>query len=142
METEKFHEPLSRTLLRTFGLALLVGAVLAWRTGGMQRLPATFLAVLWFTFGGHWVEILYLNWLRARLPQSNGIRIGARLVVWFVGGVLLGTGAAFTATQLGGYPPSQIPPLWMAGLGFVAIELAVHLPMQLRGGPSFYNGRA
>jgi hypothetical protein len=142
MEMQKFYEPLSRTLLRTVGLALLAGAILAWRTGGMQRLPAAFLVVLWFTLGGHFIELFYLNWLRGRLPQSVAVRVVARLIVWFLGGVLLGAGSAFTATQLGGFVPSQIPPLWLAGMGFVAIELVVHLPMQLRGGPSFYNGRA
>jgi len=142
MVTEKFHEPTSRTLLRTVGIALVVGAILAWRIGGMQQLPVAFLVVLWFTFGGHWVEIFYLNLLRGRLPNSRAVRIVARVMVWFAGGVLLGAGSALTATHLGDYPVSRVPPLWLAGLGFVAIELVVNLPMQLRGGPSFYNGRA
>jgi hypothetical protein len=142
MTETKFSEPFLRTFARTVGLALLASAIFAWRTGRMNQMGVVFLVVLWFTFGGHWVEIFYLNWLRQRLPESNPVRMGVRIALWFVGGMLLGLGAVFTATHLADHPPSRIPPLWLAGAGFVAIEMFVHLPMAVHGRPSFYNGRA
>jgi hypothetical protein len=30
---------------------------------------------------------------------------------------------------------------WVGGVAFIGIELVVHLALQVRGRPSFYNGR-
>jgi len=135
-----FREPLRRTLLRTFAIALVLGAVLARSMGGLQHWPLASLMVLWFTFGGHWVEVFFLNWLRPRLPVARAFQIAARVVVWFIGGVALGIGAASTP-MLFGYTIVERPAWWMFGVAFVVLELLVHLLPQLRGGPSFYNGR-
>lgn len=135
------HEPLRRTLLRTIAIALVVGAILAWRWGSLSRWPLATLIVLWFSFGGHWVEIIFLNVLRPRLPAARPIQISARLTTWFLGGTLLGFGMALTARWLSDPPPAHWPAWWIAGLAFIAIELLAHLFLQLRHCPSFYNGR-
>jgi hypothetical protein len=68
----------------------------------------------------------------------------ARLGVWFVGGTGLALGMGLTAMALG-FPPAQWrawgPAWWLGGLVFIGIELVVHLALQLRGRPSFYDGR-
>jgi hypothetical protein len=129
-------------LTRTVVIAVVVGALLArvW-AGGLARWPIATLLVFWFSFGGHWVELWFLNWLRPRLPLARGPQIAARVAVWFVGGCVLAPGMDLTAMVLTGFPPARWPAWWLGGLAFIGLELVVHLTLQLRGQPSFYNGR-
>jgi hypothetical protein len=96
--------------------------------------------MLWPSFGGHWIDLLFLNVLRPRLPRARLVQTTARFAVWFLGGVVLALGLRLTAATLLG----RVPLLWLtwvvAGVGFVAIELVAHVALQLRGRPSFYNG--
>jgi fatty acid desaturase len=96
--------------------------------------------MLWPAFGGHWIDLAFLNWLRPRLPKSRPIQVVARITIWFVGGMVLALGVRLTAMLL-----SEDQPLaWLtwatAGTAFVAIELVAHAGLHLRGRPSFYNG--
>lgn len=50
-------------------------------------------------------------------------------------------GMHLTAKALAGFRPARWPAWWVGGGSFIAIELVVHLVLQLRGRPSFYNGR-
>ena len=127
--------------MRTGAIALVGGAVLARFWGGLQRWPLATLLVLWVSFGGHWVELWFLNWLRPRLPVARVVQVGARLGVWFVGGIGLGLGMAMTARLLGGLRPGRWAAWWLGGLGFIGVELIVHLFLQLRGRRNFYDGR-
>lgn len=138
---QPYREPLRTTLVRTGVIALVVGAVLAWFWGGLARWPLATLLVLWPSFGGHWVEVWFLNWLRPRLSNSRAVQVMARIAVWFVGGVVLALGMGLTATALAGVRSTQWLPWWIGGLGFIGIELFAHLGLQLIGRPSFYNGR-
>ena len=128
-------------MLRTGTIAIVVGAVLARLRGGLALWPMASLLVLWPSFGGHWVEIWFLNWLRPRLSIARGVQVAARVGVWFVGGTGLAICLGLTAMTLAGFRPRHWPPWWLGGLAFIGIELVVHLVLQLRGLPSFYNGR-
>jgi hypothetical protein len=134
------REPLRITLLRTVTLAAILGALIARVRGGLGW-PMWTLVMLWPTFGGHWVELWFLNWVRPRLGDSRALHVVARLGVWFVGGVGLGLGMYLTAKALPGFRPRSNPPWWLGGLAFIGLELVVQLALQLRGRPSFYNGR-
>jgi hypothetical protein len=46
-----------------------------------------------------------------------------------------------TAMVLADFGPAHWPAWWLGGLAFIGIEIVVHLMLQLRGQPSFYNGR-
>jgi len=139
---QPYREPLHITILRTGMIAIVVGAVLARLWGGLARWLIATLLVLWPSFGGHWVEVWFLNWLRPRLSSARGVQVGARVGVWFVGGVGLAIGMGLTARELAGFRPSHWPAWWwLGGLAFIGIELVAHLVLQLRGRPSFYNGR-
>jgi hypothetical protein len=72
---------------------------------------------------------------------ARAMHIAARLGVWFVAGTGLVIGMGLTAMALNVFRPSQQPAWWLGGLSFIGIELVAHLVMQLRGRPSFYNGR-
>ncbi len=136
-----YSEPLRTTLLRTVTIALVAGAVLARSIGGLALWPVASVLMLWPSFGGHWVELWFLNWLRPRLPSARVVQAVVRVLVWFVGGIVLALGMALTATALTGLRPARWPPLWFGGLAFIGIELVAQLALQLRGRPSFYNGR-
>jgi hypothetical protein len=135
------REPLRETLVRTGIIALVIGAVLAQWLGGLTRWPLTTLMVLWPSFGGHWVELWFLNWLRPRLSARQAVQMGARLGVWFAAGIGLAFGMHVTAIALSRYPPAKWPAWWLGGLGFIGIELVAHLILHVCRRPSFYNGR-
>ena len=136
-----YQEPLLTTLKRTGTIALIAGAVLTRWFGGLAHWPAATLLMLWPSFGGHFVELLFLNFLRPRLPPAPAVQVAVRVVVWFIGGTALACGMGLTAMALAGFRPAHRPAWWLGGLAFIALELAVHLVLVLRGRPSFYNGR-
>jgi hypothetical protein len=138
---QPYREPLRVTLLRNGAIALIVGAVLARSWGAWGRWPLATLLVLWPSFGGHWVELWFLNWLRPRLSIARAAQVVARIVVWFVGGTALALGMGLTAMALAGFGPARWPAWWVGGLAFIGVEQVAHLALQLRGRPSFYNGR-
>jgi uncharacterized membrane protein len=125
-------EPLRRTLARNLTLALVVGAVLAVQRHRLGLfLPVSVLA-LWFTLGGHYLEVAFLKGVGARVPTL-------RIVMWFVGGVVLYGLMAVTARAL----PLRALPLrvwWVAGFVFIGVELVAHALLALRERPNFYNG--
>jgi hypothetical protein len=127
--------------VRTISIAAIAGAVAARFSGGWGRWPMISLLMLWPSFGGHWVEILFLNWLRPRIPAGRGVQIAARVLVWFIGGTGLAIFMVLTAMALPGFRTRHWHAWWIGGLGFIGIELVAHLVLQFRGRPNLYNGR-
>ena len=138
---QSYREPLRITIFRTGMIAIVAGAVIAGLWGGLARWPMATVLALWPSFGGHWVEVWFLNWLRIRLSIARGVQVAARVGVWFVGGAGLAVGMGLTAMALAGFRPAHWPAWWLGGFAFIGIELVAHLVLQLRGRPSFYNGR-
>ena len=97
--------------------------------------------MLWPSFGGHFVEEWYLQWLAPRLPPTASVRRLARIGTWFVGGCGLGLGVVLTARAFGGAPAVRWPAWWIPGVLFVGLELVVHLALTVRGQPSVFNDR-
>jgi hypothetical protein len=121
-------------------LAAAVAAVLALQRHDCKLLLPVAALALWFTLGGHYIELAFLNGLRARIPRGRLTHAGVRLLVWWGGGVLLYVSMATTARAL----PIEAPPLrlwWYGGLLLIGVELAVHAVLAIRGRPNFYNGR-
>ena len=136
---QPYREPLRATLLRTLLVALVLGTGVA----VLHRQPSAWLTwtafASWFTFGGHWVELFFLNTLRPRMGSGRWLQVTARVCTWFAGGALLLLGATTTVRLLAGRP-LLLPVWWAGGVGFIALELLVHILPQLRGRPNFYNG--
>jgi hypothetical protein len=140
-ERQPVREPLRQTLRRTVTIAVIVGLAVSWSWGGLGRWPLATLLALWFSLGGHWVEVFFLNFVRPRLAEARPVQIAARLGVWLVGGTLLALGMLLTARALVGSPLRHTPAWYVGGLAFAGLELLVHLVLRLRGLPSFYDGR-
>jgi hypothetical protein len=135
----KFREPISRTLARNIAIGLFVGSALAlWRRDAGLFVPWSVLA-LWFSLGGHYVEVLFLNGIRPRIARARLAQVSARLTVWFVGGAMLFVLMALTARLLPVRPPS-FGSWWFGALGFIGIELLAHANLALHGLPNFYSG--
>jgi len=140
MSGPRFEEPLSRTLTRTVGLAVLVGAVFALQRHHLALLLPIAALALWFTLGGHVVEIIFLNRLRDRIPQGRLTQVLVRLLLWMGGGILLYLGMAATARALSMAGPS-FRLWWIGGCLLIAVELVAHAALAVRRRPNFYNGR-
>ena len=135
-----FQEPLRRTLVRNVALAAGVGVVFALQRHRLGLLLPIAALALWFSLGGHYVELAFLTGLRARFSQGRLPQAGLRLLVWFAGGVVLYVLMAASARIL----PLDPPPLrmwWYGGLLLIGVELAVHGLLAVRGRPNFYSGR-
>jgi hypothetical protein len=138
---QPYREPLRTTIIRTGLIAMVVGAGFALFRGGLARWPTITVLAFWPTFGGHFVEVWFLNWLRPRLASARAWQVVARVGVWFAGGAGLLIGMRLTVIALAGFRPAHWPAWWLGGLAFIGIELIAHLVLQWRGRPSFYNGR-
>jgi hypothetical protein len=138
---QPYREPLRTTLTRTIGIALIGGLVLASFWGGLTRWPLASVLMLWPSFGGHWLEIGFLNWLRPHLPEGRAIHAAARLGVWFAGGIFFLYAMRLTAVALTGFPRAVRLEWWAAGLAFIGVELVAQSALHLRGRPSFFDGR-
>jgi hypothetical protein len=138
---QPFREPMRVTLIRTVGIALIAGGVLARRWGGLAHWPLATAVMLWPSLGGHFVELWFLNWLRPRLAGTRGVHLATRLAVWFVGGVALVLCMRLTLAALDAQRNAHWPAWWTAGLALVGIEVVVHGALLLRGRPSAFNGQ-
>jgi hypothetical protein len=131
-----FREPVRATLLRNGSIAIIGGGIIAGFHGGLTFWPWTSMLVLWPALGGHLIELSFLNWLRPLLPREA--QAPARIGVWFVGGTILTVVMGFTPHAPPWFRPDH---WWLGGLAFILVELLVHVFMQLRGRPNFFNGR-
>jgi len=137
--SQSYYEPLHITLVRTGLIGLVLGLVAARVQSQPAAWPQWTAFALWFSFGGHWVELFFLNWFRPRLASARWAQVTGRLFTWLVGGALLMVGARVTVLSLSAQS-LRLPPWWLGGPVFVGLELLVHALPALRGRPNFYNG--
>jgi hypothetical protein len=121
-------------------LALAIGVGVGLYQRQLAMVPMVTLFALWFTLGGHFLEVLARNHLRQRISGPPAVQALARVAFWFAGGCVLYAGAVATRAITTGRGAGPWP-WWMAGVAFVGVELLVHLLLRLRGRPSFYDGR-
>jgi len=135
---QRFEEPLWKTLVRNVGIAAAVGAVLALSRRRLSSVGLFTLLALWFTLGGHYVEVMFLNVVRGQWPKRRSTQVIARLAVWFVGGCVLFLGMSITARLLSIHSLDHRA-LWIGGGLLIGIELVVHLLGLFRRRPNFYE---
>jgi len=135
-----FSEPWRSTALRTGSLALGIGIVAGIIQHRLAAVPLVTLFALWFTLGGHFIELWFRNRLGPRVRGTPARQAVARIVYWFAGGSLLYAAALVTRAALADHN-AVLWPWWTGGVLFVAAELLIHLLMRARQQPSFYDGR-
>lgn len=140
MRPQPFVEPWRATALRTGTMALAIGVGVGLYQRRLAAVPLTTLTALWFTLGGHWVEVLLRNRLRHRIGGPVPLQVVARLACWFAAGSVLYAGALATRAIIADRSADPWP-WWTVGIAFVGLELLVHLVLYARGLPSFYDGR-
>jgi len=126
--------------MRNVTIAAVVGVVFTFQRRDFNSLLPTTVLALWFSLGGHYVELAFLNGVRARLPRRRLTQALARLLVWSCGGALLYSCMVATARVL----PIHGPPLrllWLGTVLFIGIELAVHAVLAILRLPNVYDGR-
>jgi len=135
----RFHEPFWRTLLRNVLIAVVVGAILAVCRGNLSLVGPFTLLAMWFTLGGHYVEVVFLNRVRYRLPKTRASQVLGRLSFWFLGGCVLYLGMSATMRLLTG-TSARYRDLWIGGILLMGIEAVVHIVGLLRRKQNFYLG--
>src|SRR3954463_8925434 len=120
-EWQPYREPLRVTLLRTGTIAVVIALAIT-RGRALSLLPTAILLALWPTLGGHGVELWFLNWLRPSLSPARVVQGVARILVWFIGGIVLFLGMHLTAMALGGFQSTRWPAWWIGGIAFIGIE--------------------
>jgi hypothetical protein len=135
---ERFSEPWWATALRTVGIALGIGLAVGLSRHRLVLVPVVTAVALWFTLGGHILEVWWRNGPRRRF-HTRVSRLAARLVAWFVGGSALYAGALGTWLVTGHRAPAW--PWWTGGAFYVAAELVMHVGLLALRQPSAYDGR-
>jgi hypothetical protein len=133
-------EPWTATARRTVGLALIISLAIAASRRSVQSTPIIFITAMWFTLGGHFVELFFLRIVRPRINPAIVAQFVTRVATWFVGGVVIAAEAKASWVLLTEWnAPSW--PWWAGGVAFVFIEWVTHTMLRLAGRPSVFNGR-
>lgn len=145
LNTDPHREPLQSVVTRNLAIAAAVATIAAFATGRLSRWPLVFLLALWPSFGGHWIELWFLHYLRPRLPAHRPIHTTARILLWFAAGALftfaMRATLALVSKLAAPMPPTRLPSWWAGGLAFLTLELLVHAALTSRRRPSFFNHR-
>ena len=135
----RFLEPFGRTLARNAIIAVVVATVFALVQHRLSLIGPVALLALWFSLGGHYVEVIFLNGVRPRIPAVRTIQSLVRILIWICGGILLYWGMALTARVLP-VRDASLAFWWSGGLILTAVELVAHAFLALRSLPNFYSG--
>jgi len=139
---EQFMQTLIRTLLTTTVIAVILYGLKAFPSRGNNKL--TLFEMIWsaifcVVFGGHWLELLFINHIKFALPKNSAILYLTRIIYWFLSAIPLFFIANFSL-HLFSYHIDLFNKWWFFGIIYIGLELVMYAIMQLRLKKSFYNG--
>ncbi len=143
---EKYPELFFQTVKRTIITTTVIAIVLTWSgvfpTGGKSK-PELF-GMIWLiafciVFGGHWLELVFINYLKFGLPGNILLLYFVRIAYWFLCSVPLFI-AANAVANLFSHTTQHLGRWWAFGLIYIGIQLLMHAIMHIRLRKSFYNG--
>ena len=143
---EKITEPFLQTLFRTVIAATIISLVLYFihviPFNGKSKLIEY--GVIWAAFFsiffvGHWIELLFINVIKFRLPRNIYVLYIARVCYWFVSSILLFL-IANTIRELLVSNSRQLGNWWSFGFLYIGVQLLMYAIMHIRLKKSFYNG--
>ena len=143
---EKNTEPIGQTLIRTVITTTIIAAIIYWLhlfpSGGKSKL--SLFEMIWsivfcIVFGGHWLELLFINRIKFYLPNNILVLYLIRIGYWFLCAVPLFYIAGLVC-NLFNYQTGVLGKWWTFGIFYIGIQLVMHGIMQLRYKKSFYDG--
>ena len=135
-------QTLARTLITTTIIAVILFGLKVFPSGGNDKLnlfKMIWSAIFCIVFGGHWLELLFINHIKFALPKNSTILCLTRIIYWFLSAIPLFFTANFSL-HLFSYHINLFNKWWFFGVVYVGLELVMYAIMQLRLKKSFYNG--
>jgi len=139
---ESFFQTVKRTIITTTVIAIALTLSGIFPTGGKSK-PVLF-GMIWLiafciVFGGHWLELVFINYLKFVLPKHILLVYFLRIVYWFLCSIPLFIIANLVA-NLFSHNTQHLGRWWAFGLIYIGIQLLMHSIMHIRLKKSFYNG--
>ncbi len=139
---ESFIQTLIRTVVTTTIIAVILYCLHIFPSGDKSKL--TLFEMIWsivfcIVFGGHWLELVFINQIKFALPKNILLLYFIRTGYWFLCSIPLFLIADFV-NSLFSQRTGQMGHWWAFGLVYIGIELFMHAMMQIRFKKSFYNG--
>ena len=143
---EKNTESFIQTIMRTIITATIIASILTLfgiiPYTGNSKLAAfgiMWLAVYCIVFGGHWLELFFINYVKFIIPGNILLLYSVRIFYWFFSAIPL-FALANLAINLTSEKTMLMGKWWTLGLIYIGIQLIINAIMQLRMKKSFYNG--
>ena len=140
--TESFIQTLIRTVLTTTIIAVILYLLHIFPSGGESKLALfemIWLVVFCIVFGGHWLELVFINQVKFVLPKNILLLYLIRIGYWFLCSIPLFF-LANSITNLFSHKTGQLGHWWIFGFFYIGIQLFMHGIMHIRFKKSFYNG--
>ncbi|MDB5133238.1 MAG: hypothetical protein JWR02_2987 [Mucilaginibacter sp.] len=143
---EKNTEPFVQTIIRTILTTTIIAVILSWLhifpLGDKSKL--TLFEMIWsivfcIVFGGHWLELVFVNQIKFALPKNIVLLYFIRIGYWFLCSIPLFF-IANLINDLFSHKTGQLGHWWAFGCFYIVIQLLMHAIMHIRFKKSFYNG--
>ena len=143
---EKTNEPFLQMIIRTVLTATIISLILYFTHvipfNGKSKL--TEYGIIWAAFFsiffvGHWLEVLFINVIKFRLPKNIFVLYIVRICYWFVSSIPLFL-IATTVRELLESKSRQLGNWWSFGFLYIGVQLLMYAIMHIRLKKSFYNG--
>jgi hypothetical protein len=140
--TESFIQTIIRTIVTTTIIAVILYCSHIFPSGEKSKL--TLFEMIWsavfcIVFGGHWLELIFINHLKFALPKSILVLYFIRISYWFLCSIPLFFLAELIA-NLFSDNRVYLGHWWTFGFFYIGIQLIMHAIMYIRFKKSFYNG--
>jgi hypothetical protein len=140
--TEPFIQTIIRTIITTTIIAVILYCMHVFPPGEESKL--TQFEMIWamvfcIVFGGHWLELVFINYLKFASPKNISLLYFIRIVYWFLCALPLFF-IANLIINLFSHQTGYLGHWWTFGFFYIGIQLLMHAIMQIRLKKSFYNG--
>ena len=140
--TETFIQTLKRTIITTTIICIILFLLKTFPSDGRSNfvLFGTIWSVVFcIVFGGHWLELLFINYIKFSLPKNIFVLYFVRICYWFLSSIPLFALASLTNNLLSN-KTRHLGNWWTFGFLYIGIQLVMYAIMQIRLKKSFYNG--
>jgi hypothetical protein len=143
---EKNTESFTQTVIRTIITTTIIAIILTWLhifpSGEKSKLTQFVMiwsAIFCIVFGGHWLELVFINHIKFALPKNIFVLYFIRIGYWFLCSILLFF-IANLIVNLFPHRTGQLGHWWIFGFFYIGIQLFMHAITHIRSKKSFYNG--